>query len=68
MKFMLSSIHEIIIAPSYTTQKNSWNDISKAVNFFEFDIELYRVVGCEVKKEKKEIMHCNFWFSCSYQQ
>jgi len=40
--------HEIIITPVYTTQTNSWNDISKAVKFFEFDIELYRVVGCEV--------------------
>jgi len=48
MNFMLSPIHEIIIAPVYTTQTNSWNDISKAVKFFEFDIELYRVVGCEV--------------------
>jgi len=45
---MLSPIHEIIIAPVYTTQTNSWNDISKAVKFFEFDIELYRLVGCEV--------------------
>jgi len=48
INFMLSPIHEIIIAPVYTTQTNSWNDISKAVKFFEFDIELYRLVGCEV--------------------
>jgi len=48
MNFMHSPIHEIIIAPVYTTQKNSLNDIRKAVKFFKFDIELYRVVGCEV--------------------
>jgi len=48
MNFMHSPIHEIIIAPVYTKQTNSWNNISKAVKFFEFDIELYRVVGCEV--------------------
>jgi len=34
MNFMHSPIHEIIIAPVYTTQTNSWNDISKAINFF----------------------------------
>jgi len=48
MNFMLSPIHEIIIAAVYTTQTKSCNDIRKAVKFFEFDIELYRVVGCEV--------------------
>jgi len=48
MNFMHSPVHEIIIAPVYTTQTNSWNDTSKAVKFFEFDKELYRVVGCEV--------------------
>jgi len=32
MNFMHSPIHEIIIAPVYTAQTNSWNDISEAVN------------------------------------
>jgi len=48
MNIMHSPEHEIIIAPVYATQTNSWNDISKAVKSFELYIELYRRVGCEV--------------------
>jgi len=48
MNIMHSPEHEIIIAPVYATQTNSWNDISKAVKSFEFYIEIYRVLGYEV--------------------